>query len=143
MAIALVIFGIGLILIIAAPIGKSKNNRCTAETQGTLIKIIETDSESGTGHAYIYSYYVNGIEYQIRSMAINANVRNVGDSCTIWYNPKNPKDAIEYRYESGKIFTVMLIIGIVLAVLGMPLSLYGCVRSDTGEQTSVESLANE
>ena len=37
--IALFVFGVGVIFVIVAPIGKRKNNRCSAQTQGTLREI--------------------------------------------------------------------------------------------------------
>ncbi len=107
-----IILGVGIILLICYPISKSKNKRCSAQTQGTLVKIFDTDSSDGNvGHAHIYSYYVNGIEYQLKSTAYNKQVDQVGDQCTIWYNPKNPKEAQEFRYETNKVYTIILICG--------------------------------
>lgn len=103
-------FLLGLILVIVAPIGKRKNKRCSAQTQGTLINIGDIDS----GGVSVYSYSVDGVEYKLKSRAYNPNAGNVGESCTIWYNPKKPKDALEYRCKSNKLFNILLIIGIVL-----------------------------
>ena len=113
--VALFLFGIGVILVIVAPLGKKKNNRCSAQTQGTLIDIRERyNSDGPLPSMKIYSYRVDGIEYQLKSTAINPNAASVGDTCPIWYNPKNPKDALEYRYKSNKLFNILLIVGIVL-----------------------------
>ena len=130
-AIGLMIFLLGIILIISYLISKGKNKRCSAVTQGTLIKIFETDNSQGTaaGSVHIYSYYVNGIEYQIRSSAINKEANQVGDRCTIWYNPAKPKEAQEFHYASNKIYTIILIIGIVMLPLGFILFVFGIVQS--------------
>ena len=115
--IAMLIFGLGVILVIVAPIGKKKSNRCSAQTQGTLIAIKNRyNSDGNLPDLKIYSYRVNGIEYQLKSTAINPNADKVGDSCPIWYNPKNPKDALEYRYHSNKLFNILLSVGIVMLV---------------------------
>ena len=106
---------LGLILVIVAPIGKRKNKRCSAQTEGTLIDIrARYNSDGPLPSMNIYSYSVNGIEYQLKSTAINPNANKIGDRCPIWYDTKNPKNALEYRYKSNKLFNIFLIIGIVL-----------------------------
>ena len=129
--IGLIVFFIGIILIISYPISKGKNKRCSAKTQGTLIDILETDNSQGTaaGSVHVYSYYVNGIEYQIRSTAINKEVNQAGDHCTIWYNPAKPKEAQEFHYDSNKVYTLILIVGIVMVLFGIILTLFGAVQS--------------
>ncbi len=122
--IALFLFGVGLILVIVAPIGKRKTKRCSEQAQGTLIEIRNRHNSGGSLPGMkIYSYRVDGVEYQLRSTAVNPNASNVGDNCPIWYNPKNPKDAVEYHYSSNKLFNILLIVGIVLilASLAMPI----------------------
>lgn len=128
--LGLSLFVIGLILIIVAPINKRKNQRCSAQTQGTLVNIIEReDSDGPLPDMYVYSYSVNGITYQIKSTVVNKNVSKIGDLCPIWYDPAKPKVAQEYRYDSNKVFTILLVIGIVLIFAGIVLSGYGCVQS--------------
>ena len=115
LGLGLFLFGVGLILVIAAPIGKHKNNRCKAQTQGVLIEIRERHNSQGSlPRLNIYTYRVDGVEYQLKSTAINPNASKVGDQCPIWYNPKNPQDALEYSYKNNKLFNILLIIGIVL-----------------------------
>ena len=66
--IGFIVFVLGIIFVIVAPINKRKNTRCSAQTQGTMKKIFDTDSSDGTvGHAYVYPYSVDGVEYNIRS----------------------------------------------------------------------------
>ena len=114
-AISLFLFGLGLILIISGAVSKRKNKRCSAQTQGRLIAIVDKANSRGTAPSvYIYSYYVNGTEYRIKSTAINKNVWGVGDICPIWYNPKKPKEAQEYHYERNRTYTIILIVGIVM-----------------------------
>lgn len=113
--IGLFLFCLGVILVIVAPIGKRKNKRCSEQTQGTLIDIRERyDSNGNLARMKVYSYMVDGIEYQLKSTALNPNASKVGDQCPIWYDPKNPKKALEYRYHSNKLFNILLIVGIVL-----------------------------
>lgn len=76
---------------------------------------------------HVYSYSVNGIEYRLKSTAINTQANNVGDQCTIWYNPANPKEAQEFRYNSNKVYVILLICGIMLLLLGVFLTGYGFV----------------
>ena len=53
-AIGFGLFLLGIIFMIVAPINKRKNRRCSAQTQGTLIKIFETEnSDTSTRHSYI------------------------------------------------------------------------------------------
>lgn len=120
------LFLLGVILLICYPIGKRKDKRCSAQTKGTLINRVEReDSDGPLPDMKVYSYYVDGKEYQIKSTAYNKNVNNIGDQCTIWYNPKKPKDAQEFHYDSSKVYTIILICGIVSLVLGLVLPFIG------------------
>lgn len=115
LGLGLFLFGLGVILVIVAPIGKRKNNRCSAQTQGTLREIRERyDSDGSLPSMKTYSYSVDGIEYQLKSTAINPHAVKVGDQCPIWYDPKKPSVATEHRYGSNKLFNILLIIGILL-----------------------------
>lgn len=49
----------------------------------------------------------------------------IGDSCTIWYNPAKPKDAQPFHYESNKVYRIILVVGIVLTLLGIILTMVG------------------
>ena len=106
------LFLLGIIFIIVAPINKRKNQRCSAQTDGILIKRIEReDSDGSLPDMYVYSYYVDGIEYQHKSTVINKQVIKIGDHCTIWYNPKKPKQAQAFHYDSNKVYKIILLIG--------------------------------
>ena len=114
-AAGLFLFLLGLILVIVAPIGKRKNNRCSAQTQGVLREIRKRHNSNGSLPSMkVYSYIVNGIEYQLKSTALNPNASNVGDQCPIWYDPKRPNVALEYRYKSNKLFNILIIVGILM-----------------------------
>ena len=120
------LFVLGLIFVIVAPINKRKNTRCSAQTQGVLRDIIERESSNGPRpDLYVYSYLVNGIEYQTKSTIIDSQVSGIGDSCTIWYNPKKPQDAQPFHYGSTKIYNILLIAGIVMVLLGFVLTAAG------------------
>lgn len=121
---------LGDILIISYFINKNKNKRCSEETQGRLVDIVEReDSDGPIPSMYVYSYRVNGAEYQLKSTAVNKQVDRVGDSCTIWYNPAKPKEAQEFHYESNKIYNFILISGIVMALSGMAILCIGLIVS--------------
>lgn len=120
------LFLLGIIFMIVAPINKRKNQRCSAQTDGTLIKRIEReDSDGPLPDMYVYSYYVDGIEYQHKSTVINKQVIKIGDHCTIWYNPKKPKQAQAFHYDSNKVYKIILLSGIAMVVLGLILLVLG------------------
>ncbi len=115
---------IGVILIICYPINKKKNARCSMQAQGVLRGIVERhDSDGSLKDAHVYSYNVNGVEYQLQTTDHNLEVHQAGDTCTIWYNPANPQDAQAFR-GSDKYLKILLIIGIVMTLLGF---LFICV----------------
>ncbi|MCR5775322.1 MAG: DUF3592 domain-containing protein [Lachnospiraceae bacterium] len=121
-----IIFCLGLIFVIAAPISKKKNARCSEQARGVLKEIFETENSNGNlGHGYIYLYSVNGIEYKLRSTVHSKEASGVGDDCTIWYNPKKPKEAQPFHYDSLKVFNILIIIGIVMVLLGIVLIIFG------------------
>ena len=122
--IGFMLFVLGIIFIIVAPINRKKNSRCSAKAQGRLLEVRKREH----GHTYIYSYSVNGTGYQIKSVNRSPEANNVGDSCTIWYDPAKPQAAQPFHYESGKIYTVILIIGIALILLGLLLLVIGVAR---------------
>ena len=74
---------------------------------------------------HIYSYSVDGIEYKLKSTVRSPETDKVGDRGTIWYNPKKPKDAQSFRYESDKVYKIIFILGIMMGVLGMVLFVAG------------------
>ena len=93
-AIGFAIFVLGVVFVIVAPINKKKNARCSTQAHGMLMDILKREnSDEPLPDIYVYSYSVDGIEYQLKSTVYNKQVNAVGDHCTIWYNPKKPKDA--------------------------------------------------
>jgi hypothetical protein len=95
------------------------------------MKIFETEnSNTSTGQAYIYSYSVNGVEYTLKATVSSSETDKVGDTGTIWYNPKKPKDAQTFRYESDKIYKIIFIIGIIMVLLGI------------GTETNMEAISD-
>ncbi len=122
------LFVLGLIFVIVAPINKRKNARCCAQTEGWLKNAwIRSHPDGAAGHSYVYTYSVNGIEYQIRSTIRSSQANDPDDTCTIWYNPNKPEEAQPFHYESVKVYNIILIIGIVLIPSGLILSLVGLV----------------
>ena len=128
-AIGFGVFVLGIIFVIVAPINKKKNSRCSAQTQGTLMKILERENSDGpVSSMYVYSYSVDGIEYQTKSTILNSEANSVGDHCTIWYNPKKPKEAQPFHYDSVRIYNILLLIGIVMLPLGIFLIAFGAAH---------------
>ncbi len=125
-AVGFALFVLGIVFLISYPISKRKNARCSAQTEGVLSDSIRTRNSNGDiRRTYVYSYRVDGIDYQIKSTALNPDVSEIGDSCTIWYNPKKPKDAQPFHYESNRVYRTILIVGIVLTLLGIILTMAG------------------
>ncbi len=110
---------LGIILVIVAPMGRRKNGRCTAETEAVLTNVRETETSENVGpNWYTFSYYVNGVAYEIRSPNRPPEAKQIGDRCTIWYNPAKPRDAMPVRLKTNKVYTILLIAGIVMIPVG-------------------------
>ena len=125
--IGIVVLFVGVILVICYPINKSKNNRCTAETQGVLEDIQARFNSKGVQKPmHIYSYEVDGVRYELKTLDYSPQVAYVGDSCTIWFNPDKPEDAQAYR-GSDKYLKTLLYIGLALIPLGILLTIIGAV----------------
>lgn len=119
------LFFIGIVVMICYPINKKKNARCSAQTQGTLENIIERyNSEGSLKDMHVYSYQVDGVDYELRTVDHNLDVKEVGDTCTIWYNPKKPKDAQAFR-GSDKYLKYLLLLGVGITLLGIILTFVG------------------
>ncbi len=96
------------------------------QTLGTLKEIKKAQKSDPTGSSkFIYSYYVDGIEYTIKS-PIPAQ-QSDGDNYAIWYNPVKPNEAQVYHSDSNNAGKVMVIIGIVMILLGVIISFTGFV----------------
>ena len=122
------LFVLGIIFVIVAPINKRKNARCSEQTEGTLTGVRRRSNSNGTaGHTYVYSYRVDGIEYQIKSTIRSSQANATGDRCTIWYNPKKPEEAQPFHYDSMKVYNIILILGIVMIPAGLIMTLIGLV----------------
>ena len=118
----LFIFGIALIIIYAAVM--RKHTRCSAQTQGMLKEIRKNRSRKTSRLEYRYSFYLDGIEYQFKTFDRSPQTNKAGDTCTIWYNPKKPKDALAHRYNSYRAFKILLIGGIVMILLALILPFF-------------------
>jgi len=125
----IVVLFIGFTLIISYPINRKKNARCTQQTQGVLEEVRRRYNSKGSLKSmHIYSYQVEGIDYQLATLDYSPEVKRPGDQCTIWYNPEKPQDAQAYR-ASDKYLKILLIIGIVLIVVGIVITFVGLAQS--------------
>ncbi len=121
---------IGLLFMVGCANGRKKNARCSAQTESVLTKVFDTENAAGsTGRAYLYSYTVGGVAFQLRTGVRSPQTKDAGDSCSVWYNPAKPKDAQVFHYESEKQFRLFLIIGTVLILPGIVLICFGLARS--------------
>ena len=130
-AIAGVVFlllTVGVIFIIVFSVLKKKRDRCSMKTTGQLIEIQQTDIDSAGGSFYVYSFSVNGIEYQLKTPESNKLANEVGDEVDIWYNPVKPQEAQAIHY-STKVFTIFIIIGILLVLIPIILFCIGICMS--------------
>ena len=97
------------------PDRQKKNTCCSAQTEGKPADIYGRFHSNGyTGNGYIYTYPVDGIAYRLKSTARSKKVNEIGDVSTIWYNPAKPKAAQPFHYSSDKVYTIVLLRGIVL-----------------------------
>ena len=134
--IFVVLFFLGICFIPVSIHVKNKNKRCTAKTRGILEDIQHVEnSHGGGGTKYIYSYSVNGIEYR-RAAGPSTEAHNIGDSCTLWYNPNKPKEVMAYRYKSDKGLNILMIVGIVIVSLCVALLVVGHIITTQVAETS-------
>lgn len=72
----------------------------------------------------VFSYTVDGVEYNLKTGERSKEASSIGESCTIWYNPKKPQDAEVFR-GSDEYLKKLLIIGIVLVLVGIVMFFIG------------------
>ena len=126
--VGIVLWFVGLVFVISYPINKKKNARCTEQTQGTLVGFQERYNSSGRlPSEHVYSYSVDGVEYQFKSPEYNPGAQNIGDICTIWYDPERPEIAQAFR-GSAKYLKTLRNIGIALIIIGIAVMCFGCVQ---------------
>ncbi|WP_036608240.1 DUF3592 domain-containing protein [Oribacterium sp. P6A1] len=125
---SIVSFFIGIIFIISYPINKAKNARCTAQTQGTLTEVRgRYNSQGSLKDMHVYTYYVNSIEYRLETLDHSLQVNNIGDTCTIWYDPLRPEYAQAF-HGSDKYLLTLLFIGMAMILLGIVLLCTGFIQ---------------
>ena len=73
------LFLLGLIFMIVAPINRRKNKRCSEQAQGTLCDIRKRYNSNGRlPDMYVYSYSVDGVEYQLKSTILSKQASRIG-----------------------------------------------------------------
>lgn len=127
----IVFVGIGIYLLVK---GNDMAKRCTAETKGTVVEVIEEVEENNDsdGHSYSYTYYPV-IEFKAGEETVNKkystgygnrNKYSVGDQIDILYDPNKPTD---YLIKGDKTSNML---GIIFIVAGAVVTLIGVVKSD-------------
>ncbi len=118
-AFALVFFGVGVGILIAA--FRSHQHRtkcCTVSVQATCIELIrKRSSKGGVLYNPVWEYYFGGQTYtQNDPVSSNVGVPQVGEQVEIMVNPENPTDY--YRRGNGEM-ALLLVIGSIFAVVGL------------------------
>ena len=85
---------------------------------------IRFDSEGMKKSKHVYTYSVDGVEYKLETVDHSLEVNDIGDSCTIWYNPKKPQDTQAFR-GSDKYLKILLYAGLAAVLLGIVLIVAG------------------
>ena len=90
-------------------------NRCTAETEGTVIENIVSTSKSGSNKGSVtpvFEYEVNGKKYVQKSSVSEKPARHkVGEKVTVHYNPDRPTEYYVDKVDG----LVMLVLGCIAA----------------------------
>lgn len=104
-----------------------KNARCTSRCTGQVIRQNENeDSEGHTSYYAVYSYTVNGNEYELVDSYGGGEraIPQVGEPMEIFYDPVSPKVAYSaYEGKQSKVFTIwFLAFGIPMIVIGIAIA---------------------
>lgn len=125
---------IGVVVLILAIYGNkkyiSKNIRCTASTDGTLVRyekknFVENNSDGSTyNESYFYSvyeYFVNDQRFEVQSGYGKRTITEplIGQKKQIWYNPENCSECFISGEDLSKAYGIAKIIGIVLIAVGV------------------------
>lgn len=115
----LAILIVGIVVAIMDVNLRAKDELCTAQAKGTLTSHKKRRNHKGSEfHDYRYTYTVDGREYELRLYSCIGDAKEVGDTCTIWYNPEKPSQAIGFHSEPGKEHSSSPALGIVIAIVG-------------------------
>lgn len=97
--------------------------RCSAYTEGTITDMQRVDIRrkySGfVYHAYlpIISFFVDGVEYKVE-LPIFSKPEEIGNTLWIRYNPNDPHEITQEKYEKGadKLISVLCVILLCIAL---------------------------
>ena len=104
----------------------------TAEKTSAVITSIErieasVDKKGEYDYDVYISFVVNGVTYK-GNLGDNYSSMQVGDSVTIYYNPKDPNEFLGSDYKSSGYTTVIVGAGIVLVGVYLSLSNYKSIK---------------
>lgn len=96
------------------------------EVQGTVVRLeAHSSSDSGTTYSPVYSYTVDGQQYEYESVnSSSPPSREVGEVATLLYNPDNPSKARENSFWELWLLPVIMCpvsIMMILLSIGIPL----------------------
>jgi len=139
MSLILIVMGLTLVAIVPFSIAKGNRSKSWPKTSGTVLNTEveerhEWDDE-GDEHVYFYprvifSYTVDGQEFESnRIKLLNSSMSRrkcyavisqyqVGDSVTVFTNPKKPKEGILVPGTQNYLY-IFLVIGIILLAVGL------------------------
>lgn len=97
--------------------------RCSAYTEGTITDMQRVDIRGKYGavvyHAYhpIISFFVDGVEYKVELHSL-CEPDSIGESRWIRYNPNDPHEITQEKYEKGadKLISVLCVILLCIAL---------------------------
>ena len=110
----------------------SKNSRCTAVTEGTVIafeqkEYVENDHSDNPStyiekyYYPIYEYFVNGERYEVQSSfgKKTEDVSMLGQKKPILYNPENCSECYISGESYKKVFKIFNVVGIIILIAGL------------------------
>ncbi len=130
--VGFILFVLGLIMLIYAPIHARQNKRRTETVTGTITFVKEVlQKNSSIGHPmydyfFTVDYIVDGITHTTHSPRWSTRM-NVGDEVTVCYNPNKADDSHikEFHGDSSK---PILIVALILLALGLLLFVIGVIK---------------
>ncbi len=127
-----VLFVLGLIFLIYAPIHALQNKRRSEEVIGKISFVKEVLQKNSTLAHPMYDYFftveyvLDGITHTTHSNR-QALRKNVGDEVTVCYNPKKPDDSHVKEFH-GATTKPIVIAGLIILALGLILFVIGVIK---------------
>lgn len=114
---------IGIIILVGYFKTQKRNNTCTCQTTGKVIRIIKGRRRHGSNNSVTYMYYqtpcfqyfVNGCAYTVRGFSVK--LHPLDSIATIYYNPSSPDIAHTGEKGPGLKLGISFILSAVLYII--------------------------